>query len=93
MRVLYRPFGIIAGIVGIRLGRAVFRQLWSQVDSGEPPTPRTPDTSLPKVVGAAALEAATMAAISAAVDTASRRSFQYLVGVWPGDKRKEEPAE
>jgi uncharacterized protein DUF4235 len=89
MRVLYTPFGIVAGIVGVRLGRAVFKQLWSQLDGGEPPTARTPDTSLPKVVGAAALEAATMAGIAAAVDHASRLSFQYLVGVWPGDKRKQ----
>ena len=89
MKLLYRPFAIIAGIIGARLGRAVFQQLWARVDGSEPPTATTPEASLPKLVGAAALEAATMAGIEAAADHAARRSFQYLTGVWPGEKRKE----
>jgi Protein of unknown function (DUF4235) len=90
MKLLYKPFAIIAGIVGARLGQAVFKQLWAQVDDGEPPTRKTPDASLGKVVGATALEAATVAGVGAAVDRASRRSFEYLIGIWPGDKPKDE---
>jgi hypothetical protein len=42
------------------------------------------------VVGATALEAETVAGVGAAVERISRGSFEYLIGVWPGDKPKEE---
>ncbi len=90
MRILYKPFAIIAGVIGAKLGHNVFQALWSRVDQGEPPKPRTEDASLPKVGGAAALEAATMAGVAAAVDRASARVFHYLTGIWPGEKHREE---
>jgi len=87
VKILYKPFAIIAALIGARLGRNVFKQLWSVVDDADPPPPTTQEASLPKVVGAAALEAATMAAIAAAIDRASARWFHYLTGLWPGPKR------
>jgi hypothetical protein len=96
MRIFYKPFAILAGVVGARLGRSVFKSLWSRLDTSEPPAPTAPDASLPKVVGAAALEAATMAGVAAAVDRASARAFHYLTGFWPGSKasgKTEEPAD
>ena len=90
MKILYKPFAIIAGLIGARIARAVFRALWSRVDEGEPPKPTTAGASFPKVVGAAALEAATMAGVGAAVDRAGARTFQHLTGIWPGDKEQKE---
>jgi hypothetical protein len=90
MRFLYKPFAIIAGIIGAKLGQAVFRSLWSAIDKEDPPQPSTPEASLPKVVGAQALQAATMAGVAAAVDRASVRSFYHLTGIWPG-KRPDDP--
>jgi hypothetical protein len=90
MKILYKPFAIIAGIIGAKIGQSAFKSLWAKIDRTEPPGPSTPDAPLPKVVGAKALEAATMAAVGAAVDRASMRSFQHLTGIWPGDKK---PAE
>jgi hypothetical protein len=92
MRILYKPFAIIAAIIGARLGRSVFKSVWAEIDTAEPPAPTSVNASLPKVVGAAALEAATMAGIAAAVDRASARTFHYLTGIWPG-KEQEEQAE
>ena len=63
MRILYKPFGIIAGLIGARIATAVFKALWSRIDHDAPPKPTTQEASFPKVVGAAALEAATMAGI------------------------------
>jgi hypothetical protein len=89
VKILYKPFAIIAGVISARMGRSVFRSLWARIDDGEPPGPRTAGASLPKVVGAAALEAATMAGVAAAIDRASARSFYYLTGIWPGGKADE----
>ena len=69
----------------------MFKTLWSAIDKTDPPGPTTPDASLPKVVGAQALEAATMAAVAAAVDRASIRSFHHLTGIWPGKRPKPDP--
>jgi predicted DNA-binding transcriptional regulator YafY len=87
MRILYKPFAIIAAIIGAKLGRSTFKSLWAKIDAAEPPAPTTPEASFPKVVGAAALEAATMAGVAAAIDRASARTFHHLTGIWPGKKK------
>jgi Protein of unknown function (DUF4235) len=90
MKILYKPFAIIAGLIGARIAKALFHALWSRVDQGEPPKATTADASLGKVVGAAALEAATMAGVGAAVDRAGAATFHHLTGIWPGDKPQNE---
>ncbi len=89
MRIIYKPFALIASLIAVRLGRGVFKSLWARVDEGDPPDPTTPNASLGKVVGAAALEAATLASLAALADRAAARTFEYLTGVWPGKKPRE----
>ena len=90
MKLLYKPFAIIAGLIASRLGKGAFRALWSKIDDKSPPSKTMAEEPLPKVVGAAALEAATMAGIAAAMQQLSAKAFHYLVGAWPGDKREDE---
>ncbi len=84
MRILYKPFAIIAGFIASRLGRAIFKTVWAQIDDAPPPTPTTGEAGVGKVVGAQALEGAVMRASRAAVDRGFARSFYHLIGVWPG---------
>ena len=93
MKILYKPFGIIASLIGAKIANAVFKSLWTRIDEEDPPKPTTAEASFPKVVGAAALEAATMAAIGAAVDRASARTFHHLTGIWPGERPQPERPE
>jgi len=90
MKLLYKPFGIIAGLIGARIARAIFVSVWARIDQDDPPKPTTEDASFPKVVGAAALEAATMAGIGAVVDRAGARVFHHLTGIWPGERQEDE---
>ncbi|HSC03477.1 MAG TPA: DUF4235 domain-containing protein [Solirubrobacteraceae bacterium] len=90
MKILYKPFGIIAGLIGARIATAIFKAVWARIDEEEPPKPTTEDASFPKVVAAAALEAATMASIGAVVDRAGARAFHHLTGFWPGEKQEDE---
>ncbi len=91
MKILYKPFALIAALIGARIGRSVFKSLWSKVDADEsPPEPTVEEASLGKVVAAAALEAATLAAVAAIADRASARTFQHLTGYWPGKKTQDE---
>jgi len=84
MKLLYKPFALIAGLIAARIGKSIFDGLWARVDDREPPDPTAPDASLSKVVGAAALRAATMASVAAAGDRAAAEAFHHLTGVWPG---------
>jgi hypothetical protein len=90
---LYKPFGIVAGLIGAKLGRRAFNNLWANIDPEPTPEATAGDAPLVKVVAAAALEAATMAAIAATVDRAAARSFHYLFGAWPGKSRQQKIAE
>jgi hypothetical protein len=85
MKILYKPFGIIAGLISARIAAAIFKALWSKIDEQDPPKPTTAETTFPKVVGAAALEAATTAGVGAAVDRVGARAFHHLTGIWPGE--------
>lgn len=89
MRILYIPFGLIASAISSFLGRTVFKNLWQKIDKEEPPKPTGGEGSFPKVVAAAALQAATMAGVSAAVNRAIASTFHYLFGVWPGGEKEE----
>ena len=89
MKIFYKPFGIIAGLIGARIATSIFKAIWARIDAEAPPKPTTAEASFPKVVAAAALEAATMAGIGAAVDRAGVRAFHHLTGIWPGERKEE----
>jgi Protein of unknown function (DUF4235) len=83
MRLLYKPFAIIAGIFARLLGRSVFRTVWSRVDDEPPPQPLTGESSMAKLVGARALQAGVMAGAAALVERLAARWFHHLIGIWP----------
>jgi hypothetical protein len=86
MKLLYKPFGIIAGVIGAKVGQKAFETVWARVDGGPPPGPKAPDASLGRVVAAQSLQAAALAGAGAAADRLGMRWFHYLTGIWPGDK-------
>jgi hypothetical protein len=92
MKLLYKPFGILFGLLGGMLAKRLFDRLWSAVDRDQPPAPTARESTWPKVLAAAALEGATQSVTRAAVDRAGARSFEHLTGSWPGE-RVAEPAE
>ena len=46
MKLLYKPFALIAALIAARIGRTIFRGLWSKLDDREPPKPSAPDAEL-----------------------------------------------
>lgn len=87
MKLVYKPFGIIVGILAGLLSRRIFNVIWSKIDEEEPPGPTTEEATWSKVVAAAAVQGVTFAVTKAVVDRAGARGFEHLVGVWPGEKR------
>ncbi len=87
LKIIYTPFALIFGLIAAKVGRSIFRAIWSKIDEAEPPHGTTRQAPVAKVVGAAALEAGTLAGSKAVADRASARSFHYLTGFWPGEER------
>jgi Protein of unknown function (DUF4235) len=89
MKLLYKPFGILAGVIAARLGRKAFKQLWGKFDEQDPPDPSVEEAGAGKVLAAAALEAAIMAGVAAAFDRLGARAFHHLFGIWPGKEHED----
>jgi hypothetical protein len=89
MKLIYKPFGIVLGIIAGVIAKKVFEQIWGLIDKEEPPKPTTEQTSWPKVLASAAVEGLTFKVTRAAVDRAGASGYSRLTGVWPGEKAPE----
>jgi hypothetical protein len=86
MRFIYKPFGIVFGLIAALVSRKLFATVWGLIDPEEPPGATTREATWPKVLGAAAVEGLTFKVTRAAVDRAGARGFERVTGVWPGEQ-------
>jgi Protein of unknown function (DUF4235) len=85
-KLIYRPFGLMASVLGGILAGVAFKQLWKIVsDEEEAPKARESEYALQEVLPAAMLEGAIFGLVKAAIDRGGARTFQKLTGTWPGD--------
>ena len=89
MKLLYKPIGIILGVLSGLVGKRIFDFVWGKVDEEDPPKPNTQDVSWPKVLAAAALQGVIFKTVRAAVDRQTAKAFYSLTGAWPGEHRPE----
>ena len=93
MRVLvslvYKPVGIVCGILAGLLSKRLFDFVWSRVDEQDPPAATTENAPLGKVLGAAALQGVVFKTTRAAVDRYGAKGFHHLTGIWPGEREPE----
>jgi hypothetical protein len=86
MKLLYRPLGLLASILGGLAAGALFKSLWKRIaDEDEPPEATQADRSWKEIVPAAALQGAVFGAVKAGVDRGGLKGFERLTGVWAGD--------
>jgi hypothetical protein len=85
MKLVYKPFGVLAGAVSGVVAGAIFKRIWALM-AGEADTPDAKDKQRgwTEVLSAAALQGAVFAGVKAAVDRAGATGFERLTGVWPG---------
>lgn len=89
MKLLYRPFGIIFGLLGGQLAKKVFNVIWSKIDDEEAPKPTTEGTPWSKILIAAAVQGMVFQTVKATINRSGAKGFEWLTGVWPGRKRPE----
>ena len=87
MALIYKPIGIVLGILAGLLGKRVFNFVWTKIDDEDPPKATTEDTSWSKLLIVAAIQGMIYRITRFAVDRYGAIGWSYLTGVWPGEKR------
>ncbi|HLY85534.1 MAG TPA: DUF4235 domain-containing protein [Gaiellaceae bacterium] len=88
-RLIYKPFGLLVGVLGGLAARAVFKRVWSAAGHEDrAPKPTDEGSGWREVVLAAAAEGAVFGGVKALVDRAGATSFAWLTGSWPGQSKK-----
>ena len=84
MNLLFRPVGLIAGLVAGLLAKKIFDASWQMIDGDQPPEADERDISIVKLVLSLALEGAIFALVRGLVDHGARKAFASYTGAWPG---------
>jgi hypothetical protein len=87
MKLIYKPFGIVMGILAGLVGKRLFDVVWSKLDDEEPPEATTELAPMRKVVAAAALQGVIFRVTRVLVDRYGAKGYAHLTGVWPGERR------
>lgn len=86
-KILYRPWGLVASMLGGLVAGQIFQRVWAAVDpvSEDPPTPLQSEHHLPKIILAAAIQGAIFTVVRALINRGGARAFERWTGEWPGD--------
>lgn len=85
-KLLYKPIGLGAGLLGGVISSAIFHQVWKLVArQDEAPTATQKQYGWREVLLAAALQGAIFGVVKAAIDRGGAEGFRRLTGEWPDD--------
>ena len=87
MGLIYKPFGILLGILAALLGKRLFNFAWTKIDDEDPPKATTQDTTWPRVLSAAVVQGVIFKVVRVVVDRHAAIAWHHLTGHWPGEKR------
>ena len=87
MGLIYKPIGIVLGLLAGIAGKKVFDFVWTQFDDEEPPKPTTREAEWPKLLVVAAVQGVIFRVVRFAVDRFGAKGWSYVTGVWPGEER------
>lgn len=88
VKLLYKPLGLIFGVLGGVAAGAIFKRVWQAVArEDEAPSATDADKGWAEVVTAAAAQGAVFGAVKALIDRAGATGFARVTGVWPGTSK------
>ena len=89
MQYVFRPIGIVLGILSGLGAKKVFDFIWGKFDEEEAPNPEHREINWTKFIAAMLVEGAIFRLVRGLADHGSRHGFAKLTGAWPGDERPE----
>ena len=87
MKLIYKPIGLIMGIIAGLVGRRIFDYVWTKVDDEDPPKGTTQNAPWVKILSAAAMQGIIFKTVRVVVDRYGATGWNYLTGSWPGEKQ------
>jgi len=84
--IIYKPIGIIAGILAGLVSTRIFHFIWGRIDAEDPPKGNTEWASWSKILSAAAVQGMVFKVVRAVVDRYLARGTRFITGVWPGER-------
>ncbi|MET0237444.1 MAG: DUF4235 domain-containing protein [Kibdelosporangium sp.] len=86
-KLLYRPLGLLFGVLGGILASAVFTRIWKlATGEADAPSPTDQDRGWREILLAAGVQGAVFGLVKAAIDRGGAAGFRKLTGDWPGDE-------
>ena len=85
-KVMYKPVGLLIGVLSGVLATSVFNKVWGAVGPGdEAPDPTDRKATWNQVLLAATIQGAIFGVVKAAVDRAGATGYRKVTGEWPDD--------
>ena len=89
MTTLFKPLGIISGLLAGLIAKKLFEKAWTMIDDQEPPDAEHREVGTPKPLIALMLEGAIFTVTRGLVDHSARVGFARYTGAWPGQEYPE----
>lgn len=90
MGLVFRPVGIVTGLLAGVVGKKIFELIWKLIDDEDAPEPKHREIALGKLVVALILEGAIFRLLRGLADHGARHGFARLTGEWPGEERPDQ---
>jgi Protein of unknown function (DUF4235) len=87
MKAIYKPIGLIMGLLSALVAQRIFNFVWTKIDDEDPPKGTTQQAPWAKILGAAALQGIIFKTTRVVVDRYGAVGWSYLTGSWPGERR------
>lgn len=86
MSLVFKPIGILTGVLAGILGKKIFAVLWGLIDDQDAPEPKHRQLHLGKLAIALVLQGALFRLIRGLAEHGVRQGFSALTGEWPGEE-------
>ncbi len=86
MSLVFKPIGILGGLLAGLLGKKVFELVWGLIDDRPPPEPKHRRLALGKLAAALVVEGAIFRLLRGFAEHGARHGFTALTGQWPGEE-------
>jgi Protein of unknown function (DUF4235) len=93
MSLVFKPIGILSGVLAGLLGKKIFGLVWGLIDDQSPPEPKYRRIALGKLVVALVLEGAIFRLLRGLAEHGARQGFSALTGEWPGEETPQTEAD
>ncbi len=87
MGLIFRPVGVLIGLLAGLVGSKIFDRVWGLIDNEDAPDPQYREIAIGKLIVALLVEGAIFGVLRGLADHGARHGFARLTGEWPGQER------